>query len=381
VEPMRMNYKKGYSLAVLIITIAVILIIMSAAVVKVKTTQEDREITRFIYAISSVSEYVVDYYSSTNTIPGTEKYTNAFDNEMLLQLNDEDNGNYYIVDINRLEGIKLNDYTDTYIVNEKTLTIYYPAGVLYKEKKYYTLTEELRGVLGGEIEINTLKLDVAGNPIVWRAEADLIVTVPEIDPAQMTVENGWILKWDYDKRDINYFEDSGNTFEYDDGVPVTQNGIYTIYVENPDQKATIKHVVVTKIDEIPPKITWYEDEQKYKLTDNETGIAQVRCKAGSMENAGEYLIGGIGETVEEFRERYLEAEADYNAAYDLLNTRYNAAEITYDEYVILLNELESTHEYLIMKNQPYTVYVADYAENGAVVATDADGILNKFFEF
>jgi uncharacterized membrane protein len=373
--------KNGYSLAVLVITIAVILIIMSVSVVKVRTTKEDRDISRFIYAITSISEYSLDYYSSTGTMPGTQKYTTVFEQAMLSQINPEDNNIYYIVDINRLEGIKLNDYTETYIINEKTLTVYYPTGVLYKGTKYYRVTDELRGITEESTNTDTLTMNINGNPLVWRTSAILNVSVPAVDPIDMTSENGWILKWDYDKHPINYFEASGNIFTINNGIVISQNGIYTIYIENPEQKATVKYVVITKIDDINPKITWYEAEQKYRIIDNETGIAQVRCKAGDFEDAGDYLIGGSGETVEEFRERYLAAEADYNASYDLLQTRYNAGEITYDEYVILLNELESTHEYLTMKTQTYTVYVADYAENAAVTSTSADDILNKFFEF
>jgi hypothetical protein len=300
---------------------------------------------------------------------------------MLSQINPDDNSTYYVVDVNRLEGIKLNDYTETYIINEKTLTVYYPTGVLYKGVKYYKVTDELRGIVEESTNSDSISINISGNPVVWRASAILNVNVPGVDSIDITVENGWVLKWDYDKHPISYFATSGNTFTISNGIEINQNGLYTVYVENPEEKATVKYVVITKIDDINPKITWYETEQKYRLIDNETGIAQVRCKAGEYEDPGDYLIGGNGEPIEEFRERYLEAEADYNASYDLLVTRYNAAEITYDEYVILLNELESTHEYPTMKTQSYTVYVADYAENAEVIITDADDIFSKFFEF
>ena len=65
---------KGYSLTVLIITIAVILIITTTAVMSIKNVGKDRDVARFMSDLQEVKQYVIDYMAVDNTLP--VKYDN-----------------------------------------------------------------------------------------------------------------------------------------------------------------------------------------------------------------------------------------------------------------------------------------------------------------
>jgi hypothetical protein len=65
-------------------------------------------------------------------------------------------------------------------------------------------------------------------------------------------------------------------------LPVsTNNGTYTIYVESPNKDIVTRIMVVTKIDDVPPTITYASG--KVIIDDAETGIYRLRCKIKESE--------------------------------------------------------------------------------------------------
>ena len=61
--------EKGYSLNVLVITIAVMLILTTTAILTVKNLTGDREIANFMNDIQEVEIYAKDYYSRKKVLP------------------------------------------------------------------------------------------------------------------------------------------------------------------------------------------------------------------------------------------------------------------------------------------------------------------------
>lgn len=111
-----MNTKeKGYSLNVLVITIAVMLILTSTAIVSMRSLTKDKSITEFMNDIQEVEEFVFAYYSSKNILPimydnGAAKMVDDFSESMQVQIDPNDKGRYYQVDLEKLGSIKLFDY-------------------------------------------------------------------------------------------------------------------------------------------------------------------------------------------------------------------------------------------------------------------------------
>ena len=123
--------KKGYSLGILVITIAVMLILTTTALLSFKSTTADKEITNFMNDITEVEEYVKEYYSEKHILPlmydNTTKQPIAINSleyeEIRAQASNKDFGNYYFVDLTKLERIHLKDNQRGYIVNENSLRV------------------------------------------------------------------------------------------------------------------------------------------------------------------------------------------------------------------------------------------------------------------
>ena len=61
--------EKGYSLGVLVITVAVMIILITTAITTMRNLTGDRKITYFMSDMQEVEDYVKDYYSRKNALP------------------------------------------------------------------------------------------------------------------------------------------------------------------------------------------------------------------------------------------------------------------------------------------------------------------------
>ena len=120
--------EKGYSLNVLVIMIAVMLILTTTAILTVKSLTGDREISNFMSDLQEVETFVKDYYSRKKVLPisydGSVPLTFNLTDEMQAQVSSGDMGEYYEVDVSKLEKIKLYDANRGYVINESTLKTY-----------------------------------------------------------------------------------------------------------------------------------------------------------------------------------------------------------------------------------------------------------------
>ena len=407
---------KGYSLTVLIITIAVILIITTTAVMSIKNVGKDRDVARFMSDLQEVKQYVIDYMAVDNTLP--VKYDNnglmisaelelisKFSGEgALSQISEEDVGGYYFVDLSKLGKIHLEDPNRGYIINEGTLNVYVTKPCLYQGINYYTLTPYL---LGKDVVVNEstpFDINVMGNPITWSKKAEILVVIPNVKVGEA---EGWNFKWLKGSRSAQDFkeETSGlkvNYFTYGDTIEWNENGVYTVYVENPERKALIRRVIVSKIDNIPPTIEYVSGE--IIINDSETGVKDIRCKikesinfpideetrnkypeyytkrdetysdtaADMLEN---YLWGAEnekGDTVSDYLKKYneyYEKFSQYNAI--LSNSGSNSGEI--ENATIILENLNKQYPQFAYGNRRFpniekniVLYVEDMCENATV---------------
>ena len=177
----------GITLVAMAVTIVVLMMIAIPCIVNIKTVSETDKFTKLKNDITVLKESISQVYDSDDTSNIGPKYTgdksflNIYQGEKNVTKtskdivkNPNDNDNYYVINVSKLKrklgsaeyGIGLvdlnygdNNYgidttlkelntTDVYIINEKSRTIYYTAGVNYtsgaskKQYVYYRLPED-----------------------------------------------------------------------------------------------------------------------------------------------------------------------------------------------------------------------------------------------
>lgn len=143
----KLRTNRGITLVALVITIVVILIVAGTTVYTSLDRFEINGYNKMKNDLELLSDKVANYYLKYNGLPIKEKYTSALD----FDKNVNDNENYYILDLEAMEGISLNygkegfnnpnASDDIYIINEKSHTIYYVKGIEVDRKMYYTIPE------------------------------------------------------------------------------------------------------------------------------------------------------------------------------------------------------------------------------------------------
>ena len=279
--------EKGYSLGVLVITVAVMIILITTAITTMRNLTGDRKITYFMSDMQEVEDYVKDYYSRKNALPIS--YQNdgkprevtmqaggsiTMSGEMKNQLRENDVGAYYVIDLNKLGKIKLKDATRGYVVNEGSLNIYVTSPIEYQGVEYYTLTDEILGKDTTE-KPGDFEVIITGNPVTWATSAKLLLSLPAYELEQ-------VKNWEYKYAEggpisIGDFRTINKTFEYGEPVEIKKNGICSFYVKDDAGNEKVINVIITKIDDINPYI-YVTNEDKIVAGDDETGIRRIMYK-------------------------------------------------------------------------------------------------------
>ena len=170
--------QKGISLIALTTTILVLAIVTSIVIYNAKDVIEVREYKKLESDIEVLENKVNMYYLNYKKIPVLEKDSFPViyngDMEFLGQKRENDNDNYYILNLRLIDGITLNFgggfynikntdnnitdrnnnvITDIYIINEQSHRIYYVQGIQVDETIYYTIgTDANVPMINEEIE-------------------------------------------------------------------------------------------------------------------------------------------------------------------------------------------------------------------------------------
>ena len=96
---------KGYSVGVLVITVAVMLIITTVAIVSFRDMSGDKEVTNFMNDIQELEAFVLEYYSTKHSLPIQyddnnlpKRMTDVDYDHIKSQTNENDVGEYYLID-------------------------------------------------------------------------------------------------------------------------------------------------------------------------------------------------------------------------------------------------------------------------------------------
>lgn len=290
-----LNNKKGFSLIVLVIAIMVIVIITSTAVISIKNATRDRGVSRFMNDLADVRQFVVEYLGRDGTLPTKKVFDEGgeeIDAEVELlhvlesgnaldQIFEEDNGEYYFVDITKLGKIHLSDTERGYVINEGTLNVYVLNPLEYNGTNYYTLTPYLTGKEKIANFSEPFEISVMGNPVKWTNKAEILVTIPNVPVGKA---DGWTFRWKKGACTISDFQTATevNYFTYGDTIIFMENGIYTVNVENPEGRNSVRKIIVTKIDDIAPTISLVN--KKLVVDDAETGVKSIHYKIKETAN-------------------------------------------------------------------------------------------------
>lgn len=151
----KIKNRRGETLVTLVITIVVLMIISFSISVSMKSTIETRNYNYAKQDIINLSEEVRTYYLETGNLPidDTKTYNLSDYGVPSEDINPNDYGNYYRINVSVLENISLNngginnneaneETDDMYVVNEYSLTVYYLKGATFGGQKHYTITDD-----------------------------------------------------------------------------------------------------------------------------------------------------------------------------------------------------------------------------------------------
>ena len=150
--------EKGITMIALTVTIIILLIVTNILVYNAQDSVYIKALTNLYNDIELLREKTSEYYNEYGKIPGEIKYTNINKLSNVLSEKNEIGYDFYIIDLEAMQGITLNygkdynkvkndrgncnNYTDIYIINENSHNIFYVQGVSIKEdnitQTYYT---------------------------------------------------------------------------------------------------------------------------------------------------------------------------------------------------------------------------------------------------
>ena len=147
--------EKGVTLIVLIVTIIVLSVLSFTVVANIDGLSSAKRKANFEGDMNKLSEAVEQYFARYDELPIANPYSNV---SMLQGIkNANDNSNYYVIDIIKMMDYDLHygkdylsikkldvaadasQYTDVYIVNKASHTVYYPKGIEYDGEIHYSL--------------------------------------------------------------------------------------------------------------------------------------------------------------------------------------------------------------------------------------------------
>lgn len=146
--------QRGVTLGALVITIIVILILSFTIVMNLDSGTALKKFNNFSNDIKVLDERVNIYVSQTGELPVLTRDGEKVRYTEVAHIDKKsvnDNGNYYIIDLSKLDNLTLSygkgfsqaqkglSTRDVYIINEQSYTIYYPEGVEFNGEKIYSL--------------------------------------------------------------------------------------------------------------------------------------------------------------------------------------------------------------------------------------------------
>lgn len=145
-----MKKSSGITIIILVVTLVIMGIIAGTVIFQATDNIKYANLKHLYNDLELLEDKVNLYYVKYNEIPiiskyDTDNYSSEFKDENInANKNLDDNNVYYILDLQAIGNLTLNNYItgvgdDVYVVNEETHTIYYPKGIVAGSTTYYSL--------------------------------------------------------------------------------------------------------------------------------------------------------------------------------------------------------------------------------------------------
>lgn len=143
-----MKNEKGITLVSLLITVIVMVIIAGVTVYTSENKLKANDLKKMQNDIEFLNDKISTYYMNYGEIPTKEKDKYVFhSSDFNFETNINDNGTYYLIDLEAIGNISLNygkegynnplESDDVYIISENTHTVYYLRGIESANEKVY----------------------------------------------------------------------------------------------------------------------------------------------------------------------------------------------------------------------------------------------------
>lgn len=181
---------KGVTLITVVFTVVIMSILLATLMYNANNRNKMSKLDYLYTDLSILEEKYKLYYQQYDYIPVEEIYTGET-SQFEDTKNPNDSNNYYVVNVEKLNNVSLKT-SGTFIINEKTLTVYFVQGITVDGITYYTLPNnsnsqevllqtkptQIRGVSDGswseEKQVNTPQLLEGMIPVYWTSEGDEI---------------------------------------------------------------------------------------------------------------------------------------------------------------------------------------------------------------
>lgn len=154
--------KKGVSLAVLVLTISILLVLLSTVIFSYSNVKNATRKKEFATEVYSLEKLIAEYHLRNNKYPTTsykvtikiadikEENRYQFTDESgystgTIQLREID---LYEAGVEEITRGKKEQQNDMYVLSEETGKVYYLKGERIGEQVYYTITSELKKQIG-----------------------------------------------------------------------------------------------------------------------------------------------------------------------------------------------------------------------------------------
>ena len=241
------NNKKGISVAALSVAAIVIITLASVITVSLVGNYNESKKIEFAQELNMIKLVVDNYYYENGTYPVTDKQltlsnlSNEIKQSQFFEEVEVD-GQYIfnvldlnLVNINSLKyGTGKDGLYDAYVVSNNTGNIYYAKGLKIGNKTYYTLNNELNGLLTGNnnLEINSDKAVLFTQQKLNNGNISVKISVPKnYEINSVKFENDDI---NLDSEDDNYYiyylqtDESGTIDVSYNANDASKNAKYTI---------------------------------------------------------------------------------------------------------------------------------------------------------
>ena len=297
--------KKGISLVSLTVVIIVLVILAGIVVIKGIDSAKIATVNQFAIEMLNIQTAVDEYHYRNNKYPVTtdivfstaninESSLNQFDSENIV----DNQITLKLIDLS-LIGIKDSEFgknegeQDVYALSDTTGKIYYLAGIEYKGKIYYCLTNELYEDFDITSNRKVNATDIKKYDVVFTASSVEYTNVPITVDVKIPKEATFDLVATTNSKSVSEEEIIG---EYK-VIKVNQtgdnkNGNYQItvkYTYNQVQK-TVTYVVDT-FDNTSPKLETYEQYGDtttvvtINASDTQSGIKQIKYETSKIKNS------------------------------------------------------------------------------------------------